>query len=797
MGQTLSVDFRSAVARMQKRTIAPADHDHWKVFFLTSMSPDDIATYLAPRDVRMLRRAMPHNLAQLVHKCMQQMAAFVEDAEDAFTGEPAERKRRRVVDDCAVLNAIRIIGSIVPYVLEAKVCEPFSEPKNPMFPHPPLPQSPHAEHFAEALFWRNDACRPDGDSAAGATAVLPPVLRTSRTAGRNVPLGEELMVLLTRLCFVPSWTIDKSIGMVRHPIRFEGEATEGDGLSQHRVVADYLLCPGLLKETVADGALFFAKDVKLRRYEVVRCIIACLTTPVGVGRSLAPNPFLDCLVDANRNDLAPTLCCSLVNYVAQYMARGVAPFSSHFWAELPEAFLAESMQLLSLCLTFDANPEVEPTMSAASGPVVDERNAFRHFLLQLASDAKLSSYVAAGVFRVIENPLYAATTVLKGSQRRLNCVSEGLQLAMRLALLPAPGFLTAFGSMADALLFPLLFFLQIVKSGRRFVADAQIALDLVLKLTTLPDAAATLQSKFPGVMPFSDLPAVGPDATYGDVLVLALCDLLSPGTPRWVLPLCNTAAVILCNAAPHVALQEKQAFELFHVLDHVTSPAFHHAMPRAVDRDLVVTRVVNAVATMCVTRPHASLPLVAALATVDMPGRLRAICDVDAPAPKDFDTALAMGGDQAAATEMTEDRTSRARLQLSPAAAELLLEPVIMRLSEIAHRVVGNLPADAEPSAALEPCIAREWPALPATPVAEDLSVTVERRQYLTTSLWATIFEHNARPPLFDSTESALFKAAPKLTPEALAALAEEDAARLAAAEEAARKAQEAKAIAA
>ena len=42
-------------------------------------------------------------------------------------------------------------------------------------------------------------------------------------------------------------------------------------------------------------------------------------------------------------------------------------------------------------------------------------------------------FVTRGLFNILENPLYAANTTLKGSQRVLGCVSEALVLLWKLA----------------------------------------------------------------------------------------------------------------------------------------------------------------------------------------------------------------------------------------------------------------------------------------------------------------------------------------------------------------------------
>jgi hypothetical protein len=797
MGQSLSVDFRQCVARMHKRTIAVNDHDHWKVFFLTNMSSDDIATYLTPLDVRMLRRAMPQNLAALLYTAMQQLATFLHDAEANLSVDTAATGRRSVVDECAVLNAIRIIAACMPYVLEEDICEPAVEDRSVMFPKVPLPVSPHARNFAEQFFWRNDACRPVGEAAV----TLPPVLRDGP---RGQPLGAQLMVLLTRLCFVPTWTIDKSVALLRRPIDFNSPA-----LADHHVIGQYLLCPGLFQETVKDGALFFAREVKWRRYELLRCIVACLTTPVAVGRSLERNPFLDVLVDEGQNDLAPTLCCSLVNYVSQYVSRGVMPFSSHVWTELPEAFLADSLQLLALC-TVDWTVSGDARAAGPSESVAppQKKNCFRHFTCALAKDANTASFYAHGVFRVLENPLFAATTKLKNSQHRLNCVSEALNLAVRLASLPeADGYLRAFSGMTEALLFPVLFYLRIAKAGRRYFADAQAALYLLTKLSASPVAEEfnkALTSTFAGVMPFSDLPAVEPDATLGDVLCLALCDLISPGTPRWLQPLANTAAVILVNVSPVVTLRERQCFEFFHVLDYVTSPAFDRQAPRACNKEHIILNVLDAMVALCTHHADEHLPLLAALSTIDLPGRIAVLTDPDAPPPAEEASTLSMMAhtttrtpsarapkDSDEAELIAAAHLSTKGLLLSDDAKQRLPLAALNVMSELAHRVVESLPsADDEPVEALRASVNAGGLPAPHVVDLQDLVLTDELKQYLTSSLWAVIHEHHARPPLFDFSSSKLFRAAPRITEAAMAALAQEDTARIAAVEDAARAAR-------
>lgn len=777
MGGNLSVDFSYRVQLMQKKEFGPEDHDHWKVLFLTSLTLEEVATYLNPAALRRIRRSKPHNLALLLHKSMQQMALYVEDT----------RRHRKIIDDCAVMNALRIVSVTMAIILEENVVDGDA------------PESPHARFFAQSFFWQNSACRPEGEAAATLPSVLRPAkgpaaadqVSSAAAAPRAfVPLGEELMVLLTRLSFVPGFTLDGHLP----PIDEAALDFNSPELKGHHVLATHLQCEGLFSSAVAEGNLVFRQDVKRRRYELLRCIIACLTTPVAVGRSMAPNPFLDAFVSFEANPLAPTLCCSMVNYVSQYVSRGVLPFTSHYWVELPEAFLAECLQLLALCLHFpdgtspnavpppETRPQQQPDGSNALLPChryYADDNCFWRFISHLALDEGLAAFLVNGVYRLVENPLFAATTVLKGSQRVINCVNEALNLQWRLFFAPTTRvYRDLICAASDAMLFPWLFYTQLAKIDRQYFPEAECVMQMVLAASAEDAFVAIVDKPFDGVMPFRDLPAVQPGATYGDVLVLVMCDLMGPASPKWLRPLVATAALIVANVAPQLVLQEQQHFEVFHSVDFITTNSFLLRSKR-VDHETVLVAMTDALVVLC--SKEAGLPLLGSLSTINVAARLRALCadgDIDAAdatAVRDGEQSLAIDV-RPAARSATENDGAAAGGEEMPAAAPLARDRFVLsqeaksRLqlqavefySALAHEHVAGISAsDVGDGASVDPlCRLRAQSLLPPQPLAvvrRAFVATEAALRFAMSSLWAVIHRHNIRPPLFDLDNAKLF----------------------------------------
>lgn len=668
MGQNASTpsDWRFLILRLKEQDVADDDESFWKPLFLTSLTGDDIGAFLAPPDVRELRRARPASLARLLYRCMAQLATFVNPATAA-------------VDTTSALNAIRIIAAVMPVVFEPDAPEPPMWPpvpagapagavaaRNRSQPPPPGPTSPFCADFWRRVFLENSRCL-----EADPTAVFPPLLPPAAAAagfaggaGANTPgsgtLAAQLMRLLVRAAFVPGFTIGSRQPATDTPrarettvtyrlgVRRDAGASGGlrigstdAGVVPAVAAADdgpvaavaaapntsdpHAAAPPPVSVTTAQlwmsgvfadqtSSLNYSNDTTAHRIELLRCLVACVTLPLfGTDALACETPFLAVLVDPVVCPEAGTLVASLLNVLVTHNAKGVLPFTSHYFAERGECVLALSLQLLGLMLHDD--PLVGETSSAADNDL-SNRGSERGLLRPLPpttawilaalcdatvvgggaapptsagggpggegwSAARRGALVQLALQRLAENPLASATTALRNSQRFVPCFVEGLVVLWKLARLPSFRAAAACPSM----LMPLLFFLQEVRLDYAFFGAAQLATFLVLALSTEPAFLAALAAPlFPAHAgsasaatkalrtPLQSLPPLPGDATAADALVLSVCAFLSPAAPRWCASFLPGLAVVLCNVAPYLArLSEVTCFEWHHALDYAAS----------------------------------------------------------------------------------------------------------------------------------------------------------------------------------------------------------------------------------
>lgn len=932
---TISYDFCGVVREKLLQTdVDFNDHETWKTIFTTEMSDRDIAMYVNWNSVRLMRRNKPHNLANLLYRCMQQLIAFLDKAtlpgatvvhrtspgnqheleqqEMASKSTAAvkvdteqhqspqnQNNNKSVVDACAAQNALRILAQVLAVVYETRIevdqsIRPsFHDDEDDVGPtsHPQkghdelidkllkLPQSPFAVPFAECFFEQNLKC----DSRAP-TAGFPPLfaenaLRAAQSgwdknvAGDDkrcgmlpVPLGAELVVVLTRLFFVPGFSVELGAVPPSAMRYLRGISTE-NATCGHDIVLELLGPDGLFwerKGTIStataaggevepkvvekDGATaaaaasastttsavvatklyntVFSIDVQQNRLQLLRCLICALSKNALTGRPIIVAPKTDllrqCFVDIARTPLSLTLVASCFSYICGYESRGAVPFSSHYFADVPEMLLSKCMEFLCIVFAFPPDCCSLDDADTSSGnscnnsgtqdfftPFIAAASRSRHSLWLalvkiLSSEPKAAPAIVSGLCTVLNNPVYAASTTIKGSQRVIETAHEASCLLWTLCFAPGTQKMVLpilASACVDSVRDPSLFggayvimgLLRIVLRGleeRRHIGNCQTALWLLFLLSGDRSGGFVAALSMPLVAGMCPLPSlenlnkakVG-SVSVGDALVLALCEICCPAAPRWLLPVTELTANILANTVPQLPrLMEITQFELFHLLEWV-SGAFLAVQRSSVNQDSCLLAVVDMYVAAATQRPLDFKPLVASLATeVKVSDRLKHFVDMQ---PRDARSAeIAEKAAAAAAAAIASTDESAPPLKLAPtyrpgafvrAALPLTafceLERIaIEKMNEGSRTPVTSCSTgrgdgeSADPYAALSSAI----PYFPAAASEEEedgsaiklrsTQPSMELLRWGICQSWAMVVQANITEPLFDVTKAEMFR---------------------------------------
>lgn len=749
MGQQTSfLEFSQEISKLHhldcKDLRASDDAPIWKVLFLSPMSDDEICSFFNFDDIRTLRRYHPDRLALVLFKCIEQLVGFCERGSE-------------VSDYCSVMNALRMIGNAAPYCFEdihlkgteLKETTITSKRTQELRGDGIKQQSPFAENFAHHFFWQNRTC--EGFDLSNVVTVHHQwVAQTanSKWLGES-PLGEVLMRSLTRLCFLPRFTVG--------PLQTPSSTPSTAYTTELSAVADTEPAAKVFTEllwygcSVRTGNITF-RQVDPRRIQVLRVMMQCLSWNVFAGNEKLANPFLDVLVDDHRCPLAPTLCQTLVNRISTHYSRGAVPYSSYIAADNAEKILEHSLSILSIAFE-QPSPAVNCFL-----------RVFENLNQNTASGSPAENFLI-GLHRIIENPLFSSRTFLKESQKLVHCTTEAVALLFHLV-----GFdhiRSIFLRSASQMVIPLLFIVQEAARHDKKAREAELAMYVLLRVSSdsqfLHNFVNQPVDAQPPLFVLPDLMKNAPRATFGDVILLMMCFVISPASPRWFLPMFPAAATICSNVlAATTSLTEGTCFEINHALEFLVHKNVLKKGPAAQEAcQLWIDGIVSIVQ----RRLPVCVPLYACLgvgsAGVGLKRRIDGIEDAAAVEnePAAIESSAAKTETDEVADSLTKKGRRSAAIRFIDGFEDGMPLDELIRISEDAKTKLEDKSLSVgttEDRAAVYEKISASAtsglriPAAVNTPLIRQTVVNDELRKWMSGSLWRSIHSHNTRPPIYD-----------------------------------------------
>lgn len=752
MGQQTSfLEFSQEISKLHhlecKGLTVNDDAPIWKILFLSPMTDDEICSFFNFDDIRTFRRYHPDRLALVLFKCIQQLVGFCE-------------KGSEVSDYCSVMNALRMLGNALPYCFEdlqmkgTKLKEStITSKRTQQIRGEGVKQpSPFAEGFAQHFFWENRTC--EGSDLSSVVTVRQQWATGPYHGIYDAPLGEILVNALTKLCFIPRFTV----GPLQTPSSTlaASQTVELDavvasrGTSESVKVFRELLWYG---SSVSTGSITF-RQVDPRRIQVLRVLIQCMSWNVFVGDDKLANPFLEVLVDDLRCPLAPTLCQTLVNRISTHYSRGAVPYSSYLAADNAEKILEQALSILSIAFE---HPNKAVNSFLRVFDVLDSSSA----------NGSAAENFVIGLHRVIDNPLYSSRTYLKESQKVVHCTTEAIVLLFH--SLAFDKMRSIFIANASQMIIPLMYVIQEAARDDKKAREAELAMYVLLKLSSEPRFLQGIVNQPVAAQPplfvLPDLmKAVTPRPVMGDVIILMMCFVISPASPRWFLAMFPAAATVCCNILASISsLTEGTCFEINHALEFLVhknvlkkGPAAQEACQLWVDG---VVSIIDRRLPICV-------PLYACLgvgsAGVGLKRRIDGKDDaaglenepVDPASPIEHTTTMEEGS----ADSLPPVKKHKAIRFIPNFEAGMPLDELI-RISEESKVKLNDSSisvGSTEARSSIYQTIAStassglRIAAASDAPLIRQTVVNNELRKWISGSLWRSIHMHNTRPPLYD-----------------------------------------------
>lgn len=701
-----------------------------RVMFLSPMTDDEICSYFGFDDIRKLRRFHPDRLALVLFKCVEQLAEFVDHHD-------------QISDYCSVMNALRMLGNALPYCFEDIALEGTTIKETTIVSQRTVDRigkqvlSPFAARFGVHFFWENKTCQ--GHELEMSSTVEKWAAHPRKW---NKPVGVIVVQTLTALCFVPRFTVGAHQRPSAVPQGHREEMAMRECAPSAKVDTG-LLWYGATTQAALHGVTL--GQVDKRRIQVLRTLIQCLSWNVFFGAANLENPFLSTLVDEELCPLGPTLCLCMVNSISCHRSRGILPYTSYLNAENPEKILQLSLSVLSI--VFDLPNEPTNSFIRVLRVIVDK-------------DRQKADRLVSGLQRVIDNPMYSARTFFHDSQKTVECTQESLLLAFHLQ--DCPTVHTLMIERMHEFLYPLLFFVQECARHESMVHDMQAAILLLVRLSAneafLRAFANSPIQRQPPLFVLPSLLKDGNSATIADVIVLMMCFVVSPASPRWFLPAFPGAATIFANVVSAAdKLAEVTCFEIHHALEFLTH---RNVLKKGELAQGACQLWVEGVVTVATRNPRGCAPLLASLgignAAMTLQQLYRESDEADAAA-----LSSKREGDEEAPSSAPEHHRP---IRWIPGFMQNMPIADLAHLSAEAKRKLEGQPyiegASGENRTQAYDAVLggnQAGVAMPSNPLVHQMKVSLEVRRWLSGAIWRTLHSRNLRPPLFDYKSVKLY----------------------------------------
>ncbi|KAJ5470567.1 Nuclear pore complex component [Penicillium desertorum] len=368
--------FKQGIFRLSEEQEIPADDPYWTRFWELPESTEDVFSLFTPADIRRTRDHALHNFQTLLLAVTSRLTVLKNHPSFPDPDLAPERD---------VLNCIRILTRLLPYVYEAE----------------------HLEQWEDNFFWARRRRRTRQSQISGEVLFdeAQPEDNQEATSPRAEdyedvkPLAEELIDTLVDLLFFADFTIPR-LPTVKSKVSFS--------IWQSGVGCN--------------TAMGSNKTFESNRCEILRLML----TLTGKAMYLPSNTLpvqgvkaITYITTCQDKQAVLTLLCSLLNTAMKYNpASWRVPYDHVVWKDPKQILVIYCVQLLLVLLMYPI-----PEDGRGSPP----KNYYRHYFGRLHRPQDFQ-FLVDGMTRILNQPMQATASYLPGSQRSVKWAPEMLVL---------------------------------------------------------------------------------------------------------------------------------------------------------------------------------------------------------------------------------------------------------------------------------------------------------------------------------------------------------------------------------
>ncbi|KAF4762993.1 hypothetical protein N7455_010559 [Penicillium solitum] len=368
--------FKQGIFRLSEEQEIPADDPYWTRFWELPESTEDVFSLFTPADIRRTRDHALPNFQTLLLAVTSRLTVLKNHPSFPDPDLAPERD---------VLNCIRILTRLLPYVYEAE----------------------HLEEWEDNFFWARRKRRTRQSQIAGEVLfdeAQPEDNQEARSPRAEdyedvKPLAEELIDTLMDLLFFADFTIPR-LPTAKSKVSFS--------IWQSGVGCN--------------TAMGTNKTLESNRCEILRLML----TLTGKAMYLPSNTLpvqgvkaITYITTCQDKQAVLTLLCSLLNTAMKYNpASWRVPYDHVVWKDPRQILVIYCVQLLLVLLLYPI-PE--------DGRGTPPKNYYRHYFGRLHRPQDFQ-FLVDGMTRILNQPMQATASYLPGSQRSVKWAPEMLVL---------------------------------------------------------------------------------------------------------------------------------------------------------------------------------------------------------------------------------------------------------------------------------------------------------------------------------------------------------------------------------
>lgn len=502
------LQYRKAIIELttKSQTIDPNNEAFWSQFWSEYISSiQDVYTLIPATEIRALREEAPSNLCTL---CLKLVEKIKDCSENTFLTEKNTNH---------VLNCIRLLTRLLPYIYE--------------------------ETEWRGFFWSES-----------------PVFNKEKTIS-EVPLAQILLNSLINLLFIPDFTVTPHKRLSTEEL--------------HRTAID--TCEYIWEAGVGFSHSSQPNATHdYNRIEILKLLLTAFSETMFLNpkaeNHMHPNKWISHFTSF-KNQNALSIFTSLLNIIFSYDPVGYGmPYNYLVFNDSREELVEICCQLL--CVTLEFNVSLGDDLSnelrdddSTDGP--NKSNLFISYISRIHRDEDFS-FILKGFSRLLNNPM--TQTILPGSCKKIKFYQELLILFWKFCDYNKKFLYFVLKSSEVLEIFvPILYFLIDSRDDSSKIGLMHISVFILLLLSGERNFGVRLNKPYVNKFPI-DVPIFS--GSHGDLLVIVFHKLITT-TGNRLQPLYDCLLTIIANISPYLkTLSMVSSTKILHLLEAFSNPTF-------------------------------------------------------------------------------------------------------------------------------------------------------------------------------------------------------------------------------